>query len=68
MHFNYQKLIQNESEVIYIKDSLEVDLPNEFIYKVEGYLYFKNEDNKKGFFSNDNILLRVINLVFILFI
>jgi magnesium-transporting ATPase (P-type) len=55
----YQKFIQNENDVIEIKDSLEVDLPNVHIYKVEGYLYYKNENNRKDFFSIDNILLRV---------
>jgi magnesium-transporting ATPase (P-type) len=64
----YQKKIQNESDVVDIKDNLEVDLPNVNIYKVEGYLYYKNENNRKDFFSNDNILLRVIinNYYFIL--
>jgi magnesium-transporting ATPase (P-type) len=59
----YQKLIKTENDVIQIKDSLEVDLPNEHIYKVEGYLYYKNENNRKDFFSNDNILLRVSKIL-----
>ena len=62
----YQKSIQDESDVINIKDNLEVDLPNEHIYNLEGYLYYTKENNKKGFFSIDNTLLRVIILILIL--
>lgn len=53
---SYQKLIKEQKDIIENKDYLEVDLPNDQIYKVEGTLFFEND--KKNFFSNDNILLR----------
>lgn len=57
----YQKSIFYEENLASITDAIEVDLPNNHIYRVDGYVYFKSEDNKKGFFSIDNILLRVIS-------
>ncbi len=62
----YHKSIFREEDLIEIKDLIEVDLPNNHIYRVEGYIYFKNDNNKKQFFSIDNVLLRVkkiINLI-----
>lgn len=59
---NYHKKIQKEQYLAEINDSIEVDLPNNHIYKVEGYIFLKSEDNKKNFFSIDNVLLRVINI------
>ena len=56
---HYQKMIHNEENLAEISDSVEVDRPNNHIYKVEGYIYFRHEDNKKYFFSIDNVLLRV---------
>jgi len=56
---SYHKKINNEEDLAEISDVIEVDLPNNHIYKVEGYIYFKLEDNKKNFFSIDNVLLRV---------
>ena len=63
---SYQKSIAMESDVSKIKDTLEVDNPNVHIYKVEGYLYYVNENNRKDFFSIDNILLRVIIIIIII--
>lgn len=59
---NYQKKINNEEDLAVVSDSIEVDMPNNHIYKVEGYIFFKLEDNKKIFFSIDNVLLRVIKI------
>ncbi len=56
---SYQKNILEESDLADINDIIEVDLPNNHIYKVEGYIYFVKENNRKEFFSIDNILLRV---------
>lgn len=56
----YHNKIHNEEDLYDITDSIEVDLPNNHIYRVEGYIYYKNENNKKQFFSIDNVLLRVI--------
>lgn len=59
---NYHKKIKNEEDLAEVSDSIEVDLPNNHIYKVEGFVYYRNEDNRKDFFSIDNVLLRVFYL------
>ena len=58
---SYHKKINKEEDLAEVFDAIEVDLPNNHIYKVECYIYFKQEENRKNFFSIDNVLLRVIN-------
>jgi len=61
---SYHKKIQNEKDLAAVSDTIEVDLPNNNIYKVEGFVYFKQEDDGKIFFCIDNVLLRVIIRIF----
>lgn len=65
---SYQKYITDEQSLSGIIDTIEVDLPNNHIYRVEGYIYLKKENNRQGFFSIDNILLRVFSQYNIFFI
>ena len=58
---SYHKKINKEEDLAEVFDAIEVDLPNNHIYKVEGSIYFKREGKRKEFFSIDNVLLRVIN-------
>lgn len=61
----YHKNIKEEKNLVNINDMIEVDVPNNHIYKVEGSIYFKKEVIEKQFFSIDNVLLRV-NIIFII--
>lgn len=56
---SYHKKIADETCLANINDLIEVDLPNNHIYNVDGYIYFKNENNRQEFFTVDNTLLRV---------
>lgn len=56
---SYHKKITSETTLSNINDLIEVDLPNNHIYKVDGYIYFRNENNRQEFFTVDNTLLRV---------
>lgn len=56
---HYHNLIHNEEKISEIYDQIELDLPNNHIYKVEGTIFYKNTPDKREFFSIDNVLLRV---------
>ena len=61
----YHKVIKNEEDLFHINDTIEVDLPNNHIYRVEGKIYYINEIDKFEFFSIENILLRVKKIFYI---
>ncbi len=64
----YHRKIKDEKCLDEIIDMVEIDLPNNHIYKVEGSVYFKKEEKEKEFFSIDNVLLRVIFIFFLYYL
>lgn len=60
----YHCKIIEEQCLAEITDMIEIDLPNNHIYNVKGFVCFKKEQRKNECFCIDNVLLRVIFFIF----